>query len=292
MGEARDGLRLTQQARAGLGGSAPRLGLDVEELDGDAAIQLRIVGRVDFAHAAPAQQGDEQVTPDRGPVGQRVGDGPRPLKPERRRRQRTVGRRRGPPPRWRSPADRGRPRSRRCALRPRRRLRGRDVPRRRPARRRRSDSPRRSSESGPILWYVRGWRARYAVILLLARQGGAPKPGAGAGAVRRPSRALPRAAAGSGTGRGGSLHRGSLFWRAPASRGYPKPSKFSDARTAGSSARPSSGSRRSSAFQDEVEQTLSEELLVGRPDSPPSSAATQASARWPAGWPWSRSARR
>ena len=58
--QLRDGLRLAQQARLAVGRVAAR----AQELDGDLAIELGIVRRVDLAHAAAPQQADEDEAPD------------------------------------------------------------------------------------------------------------------------------------------------------------------------------------------------------------------------------------
>ena len=66
MGEARHRLRLAQQALLPLAVALAR----AQELDGDAAIELRIVGGVDDAHAARADVIEDDVAPDVGATRQ------------------------------------------------------------------------------------------------------------------------------------------------------------------------------------------------------------------------------
>ncbi len=70
--QARDRLRLTQEARAAVRADGPgRGGPRAQQLDGDLSIQLRIVRGVDLAHPAPPQQAEHDVAPEALPFGQR-----------------------------------------------------------------------------------------------------------------------------------------------------------------------------------------------------------------------------
>ena len=68
--QARDGLRLAQRALPPLRQDAVS-GLDPQQLDRHLAIQLRIVGRVDVAHPAAADQAEHDVTANARAPGQR-----------------------------------------------------------------------------------------------------------------------------------------------------------------------------------------------------------------------------
>jgi hypothetical protein len=59
--QARDGARLAQQPNAALAAAVPE---PMHDLQGDAAIQVGVVGGVDLAHAAAAERAQDLVAAD------------------------------------------------------------------------------------------------------------------------------------------------------------------------------------------------------------------------------------
>ena len=70
VGQASHGLGFVQQAGTGFGVGTAAHAPDVQELDGDLAVQLWIVRRIDNAHASRAQSLDDHVATNRRALGQ------------------------------------------------------------------------------------------------------------------------------------------------------------------------------------------------------------------------------